>query len=128
MYTGAPLPDFDAPVCEADKANGFVHLCDQSALMFGSDRAQPVPYRPVVEVRHYLDWVVVLPCTSKQPAVSGDFFALTDSRIMWTKRQERRSFAFYRYEPVAPSHLKAKIGVMHQAARIELLAWLKQRI
>lgn len=42
------LPD---SVIEAGKADGFIHICEQAALMFGSDRREPTAHRPVVAIR-----------------------------------------------------------------------------
>jgi hypothetical protein len=116
-------------VAEAGKAEGFVHICDQSALEFGSDRKVPVKYRPVVSIRKDGPRAVVLPCTSKNNSGSPDFFELVnDKNVQWTKQWDgRRSFARGRYEVVDPVRMRAKVGVMPQSARIELLNWLKSR-
>jgi hypothetical protein len=118
-----------ADVAEAGKAEGFVHICDQSVLEFGSDRKIPVKYRPVVTLRKDGPRAVVLPCTSKDNSGSPDFFELVnDMRVQWVKPWDgRRSFARGRYEVVDPAHMRAKVGAMPQAARIELLNWLKSR-
>lgn len=119
------LPD---SVIEADKADGFIHVCEQAALMFGSDRRVPTAHRPVVAIRNDGPRVIVLPCSTKDNANSPDFFELNDKRVMWTRPSDgRSSFAYYRYEVVSGSRLKGKIGAMPQPARIELLAWLKSR-
>jgi len=119
------LPD---SVIDADKADGFIHICQQVALSFGSDRREPKDYRPVVAVRHDGPRVVVLPCTTKDQTNSPEFFELNDDRAIWTRPSDgRKSFANDRYEVVAGSHLKGKIGFMPQPARIDLLAWLKSR-
>ena len=119
------LPD---SVIEAGKADGFIHVCDQAALMFGSDRREPTAQRPVVAIRNDGPRMVVLPCTTKDNSGSPDFFELNDERVMWTRPSDcRKSFASYRYEVVPGSRLKGKIGVMPQPARIDLLAWLKSR-
>lgn len=113
---------------EADKADGFIHFCDQAALMFGSDRRDPKPTRPVVRIRNDGCRVVVLPCTTKDKTGFPDFFDLNDQRVMWIdKRLDRHSFARDRYEVVNGEMLKNKIGVMTQPARIDLLNWLKSR-
>jgi hypothetical protein len=111
------------------KAEGFVHVCDQSALMFGSDRKEPVKSRPVVSVRKDGLRAVVLPCTTKDQSADPDFFELVnDVHVQWTKPWDgRRSFACCRYEVIAPAHLRYKVGVMPQAARIEMFNWLKSR-
>jgi hypothetical protein len=119
------LPD---SVIEADKADGFIHICQQAALSFGSDRREPTDYRPVVAIRNDGPRVVVLPCTTQDHTRSPEFFELNEDRAKWTRASDgRKSFANYRYEVVAGSRLKGKIGVMPQPARIELLAWLKSR-
>lgn len=119
------LPD---SVIAAGKADGFVHLCEQSALSFGSDRRQPTVYRPIVAIRADGPRFIVLPCTSGAKTDQPDFFELNDKRVMWSRPStDQSSFAHYRYEVVAGGHLKGKIGVMPQAARIDLLSWLKTR-
>lgn len=120
------LPD---TVIEAGKADGFIHRCEQAALMFGSDRRQPTIHRPVVVVRNDGPRVIVLPCTTRDHTTSPEFFELDDKHVMWANPPDgRSSFAFYRYEVVARERLKKKaIGTMPQAARIELLNWLRSR-
>jgi hypothetical protein len=116
-------------VAEAGKAEGFVHICDQSVLEFGSDRKVPVKSRPVICIRKDGPRAVVLPCTSKDNSGSPDFFELVnDKDVQWAKPWDgRRSFARGRYEVVDPVHMRTKVGVMPQSARIELLNWLKAR-
>lgn len=129
MYTGLPTPDFQAVIASADKAEGFVHHCDQGALMFGQDRREPVATRPVVRVTRHDTRAVVLPCTSKPPSNPADFFELTPQRVMWKRLQaDRQTFAYWRYETVANFSLQGMIGMMPQSARIELLYWLRQKI
>jgi hypothetical protein len=120
------LPD---SIADAGKADGFVHVCEQAALMFGSDRRAPRAYRPVVAVRNDGPRFIVLPCTSKDRTHSPDFFQLDDQHVMWSSPSTgaRMSFAYCRYEIVAATRLKGKIGAMPQPARIELLTWLKAR-
>jgi hypothetical protein len=127
LYTGEkiPLPKF---VSLADKADGMVHLCEQSALVFGADRRTPVKYRPVVAIRSDGPQTVLLPCTTKLPDRADQFFQLHSNRVMWTQKNEGGdSYAYYRYEVVPRGSLHAKIGIMVQSARIELLQWLKSR-
>ena len=114
---------------ELGKAEGFVHVCDQTALMFGSDRRVPVASRPVVSVRKDGARAVVLPCTTKDHSTNPAFLELVnDQHVQWTRPWDgRRSFVSCRYEVVAPAHLHQKVGVMPQAARIRLLAWLMER-
>jgi len=128
MFTVRRVEVLPNAVIEADKADGFIHVCEQAALMFGSDRREPKPYRPVVRIRNDNSRVVVLPCTTKDQIGSPDFFELNDERVMWTHRPNgNNSFAHYRYEVIAGGSLKNKIGAMPQPARIELLKWLKSR-
>ena len=128
MFVARQTERLPEPVIEAGKAEGFVHLCDQSALNFGSNRREPTAYRPVVTVRGEGSRLVILPCTTKDNTGSPDFFELNAQRVMWTRPDDgRKSFANYRYEMVPAQRLRGKIGVMPQAARIDLLAWLKSR-
>ena len=113
-------------VVEADKADGFIHVCEQAALMFGSDRREPKAYRPIVRIRYDGSRAVVLPCTTKDKTDSPDFFELNDQRVQWSGSPDgRRSFAYYRCEVIAGDCVKNKIGIMTQNARIDLLNWLK---
>ncbi len=119
------LPTF---VTEADKADGLVHTCDQSALMFGSDRRNPTFQRPVVGIKNEGHRVVILPCTTKNHQDSPDFLELNKNRVMWSgEPRELTSYASYRYEVIDCSRLRKKIGIMPQIARLELLRWLKSR-
>lgn len=127
MFTGKPLPPLLPIIQEAGWAAGFIDLCPQARLMFGSDRRTPVAFRPVVEVRRDGVRMVVLPCTSRDQSRSADFFELTPERVMWTRPEAPRSFAFCRYEAVSCDVLHERIGVMPHPARIELLKWLKER-
>lgn len=121
----AQSPEF----AELGKADGFVHVCDQTALMFGSDRKVPVALRPVVSIRKDGTRDVVLPCTTKDHSCDADFFELVNEQhVLWVKPWDgRKCFAYWRYEVVAPVHLRQKIGVMLQSARIRLLQWLMER-
>ncbi|NVZ08218.1 hypothetical protein HW932_02955 [Allochromatium humboldtianum] len=128
MFTGRPLPPLPPVVTKANWAAGFVHICQQSALDFGSDRGIPVPSRPVVEVRADGVRIVVLPCTSKTQSTNPEFFELTPERIHWVRVDVTRSYAFYRYETVPVNALIGKkIGTMTHPARIDLMNWLKER-
>lgn len=123
----AALPE---SVTEAGKADGFVHVCDQSGLMFGSDRKIPVKFRPVISIKKDGPRTVVLPCTTKDSSASPEFFELIhDKHVHWVKRWDgHMSFACCRYEVIDPAHLQPKaVGAMPQPARIELLNWLKSR-
>ncbi len=121
--------DLPANVADAGKAEGFVFLCQQSALHFGSNRKIAVPTRPVVSLLRHAQRSVVLPCTSRNQESSRNFFELLDERnVMWTHpHEERRTFAYYRYEVVLPVSLGSKIGVMPQNARVDLLKWVCSR-
>lgn len=124
----AKLPD---SVSEAGVADGFIHVCQQSALMFGSDRQTPASTRPVVKIKQHGPRFVVLPCTTRANTGSMDFFALNENeRVIWVNPEKSgtTSMAYYRYEVISPqAFYKRKIGFMPQAARIELLHWLKSR-
>jgi hypothetical protein len=128
MFVPRKAEALPSAVAEAGKADGFVHICEQAALMFGSDRRNPTNYRPVVALRSDGPRVIVLPCTRKESQDNPDFFELDETHVMWSRPpNERRSFAYYRYEVVAGANLRGKIGAMPQPARIELLNWLKAR-
>lgn len=123
-----PLPD---PVTEAGFADGFIYICQQAALLFGSDRTTPTRSRPVVGIKQHGARVVVLPCTTRGKQESEQFFDLNkNDRVMWVSPEKSgtESMAYYRYELVAWQNLEQrKIGLMPQSARIELLDWLKAR-
>lgn len=127
MSAGESSPEVRPVSPEDGFAEGFVHLCRQRHLMFGSDRRVPVDARPVVRVRQDGVRAVVLPCTTKLPDRPADFFELTPDRVEWTRAGVESSRAFWRYEVVPRSVLEEKIGVMPHGARIDLLKWLMQR-
>lgn len=128
MYTGKPLPPLPSIIQEAGWAAGFIHVCRQSALGFGSDRKMPVATRPVVELRIDGNRRVVLPCTSQNKSPDAEFYELTvPDKVVWTRIFHGRTFVFRRYEAVLAEVLIEKIGVMPHPARITLLDWLKAR-
>lgn len=129
MFTGRPLPPLPTVVAEAGWAAGSLHVCQQSALEFGSNRREPVNCRPVVKIRPDGHRVVVLPCTRRDQAANPDFFDLNASgRVMWSLPPKASSFTYYRYETVSSDALVGKaIGVMSHPARINLIGWLKER-
>jgi hypothetical protein len=127
MYTGQPLPPLPSVVLDADWATGFVHLCQQTALDFGSNRRTPVALRPVLEVRKDGARAVVLPCTSQDKTANAQFYELGPDRVEWTRPSGNRSFAYSRYETVGTAVLRQKIGVMPHPARIALMQWIKGR-
>lgn len=128
MFVPGRVRTLPAFVVDAGKADGFIHVCEQSALDFGNDRREPTATRPVVGVRNDGPRVVVLPCTTKDHAGAPDFFELNSKRVMWSRPPDgRASFACARFEVVAGTRLKKMIGTMPQEARVELLAWLKGR-
>ena len=125
MYTGNPLPP---EVQEAGWAAGFIHLCQQSALGFGSNRRIPVAGRPIVEIRKDGSRAIVLPCTSQDKSSDSEFYELTSpDKVIWARPTHRRTFVFRRYEAVPNDALVEKIGAMPHPARIQLLEWLKGR-
>ena len=127
MYTGKEIPPLPPTLQSAGFADGFVQLCPQSALTFGSDRRIPVAMRPVVRIKFDGARAVILPCTTVEHRESPEFYELTPERVMWTQVQNRRSFAFWRYEVVSSGVVRDKVGVLHHAARIDLLSWLQSR-
>jgi hypothetical protein len=104
---------------------GMVRICDQTALTFGADRKCPTASRPVVDICRDAQFVVVLPCTSRHHTNNSLFYELTPKKVFWNRVPQKQSFAFYRYENVTANRLHAKIGMMDQSARIDLMAWLK---
>jgi len=128
MFTGfAPFQALPPSVADAGKADGFIHLCRQAALGFGSDRRTPVDFRPVVRLRAEPGRLVVLPCTRTHSTDSDEFFALTADRTMWTRAQAGEGAAFWRYEVVPVESAPDKIGMLTQSARVDLLKWLRGR-
>ena len=129
MFTGQPIPPYvPAIIDEAAYADGFVYLCLQSALGFGSNRRIPVAKRPVTAVRPDGAWVIVLPNTSQDHSNDPNFFELTPERVRWLQASEQPSFVYYRYETVSVEVLgRKKIGVMSHPARLDLMSWLKER-
>lgn len=127
MFTGSPLPPLPVSVQDSAKADGYIHLCRQSALEFGSNRRTPVDFRPAVRLKTDGDRYVVLPCTGQVQVDESKFFALTAERVMWTKPSHKSSHAFWRYEVVPATAAPNMIGCLTQGARIDLLAWLRGR-
>lgn len=113
-------------VATLDKANGMIWIANQKALVFGSNRKTPVARRPVVALRRDGDRVAVLPCTSKSGSRSDSFFELNEQRVMWQRKANQLSFAYYRWEVVHADAMRHKIGTMNQPARIDLLKWLRE--
>jgi len=124
MFTGQPVPPYlPSIVDEAAYADGFIYLCPQSLLGFGSDRRIPV-----TAVRPDGARVIVLPNTSQDRSNHPDFFELTPERVRWVRASEQRSFVSCRYELVPAEALgRKKIGVMSHPARLDLMSWLKER-
>lgn len=127
MYTGLPFKPLPPSVADAGKADGFIHLCRQSALGFGSDRRTPVDFRPVVRLRSEPGRFVVLPCTRSNSVDSAEFFALTAERAMWKRPDSDPGAAFWRYEVVSAEEAPDMIGTLTQSARVDLLKWLRGR-
>lgn len=128
---GNKTPDLPDSVREAGVADGFVYVCSQGALIFGSNRKLPKPSRPVVAIKPHGERLVVLPCTTRDQRGSAEFFDLDEKqRVTWVNqvKDKPHSFAYYRYELIDSASLQKKaIGMMAQPHRIELLNWLKSR-
>lgn len=127
MFTGFVPPPLPASVSEAGKADGFIHLCRQSALEFGANRRMPVAFRPVVRLKADGDRLVILPCTSRKQVDQNDFFVLCADRVSWKNPSPGTSYAYWRYEVVPATLAPNMIGCLLQSARIDLLTWLKGR-
>jgi len=128
-----PLEAFGTPSAQdwqEVKADGIQYRCPQPSLVFGSDRRVPVNTRPVISLRRENGYHYVLPCTGRYPPTPpGDFFELTEERFFPTRKWEpgQHSSAYYRAEVVPEQVLDKKTGMLTQAARLELAAWLRTR-
>jgi hypothetical protein len=128
MFRASGPRTLPADIAEDGKADGIIHLCEQAALEFGSNRREPTFARPVVAIKDGGPGTVVLPCTTKQQSGSPDFYELTSPPVVWTQPKVAvPSYASYRYEVVPRRHFVKKIGLIPQGPRIDLLNWLISR-
>jgi hypothetical protein len=128
MFTGNPLPaSLPADLVSAGKADGFVQLCQQQFLHFGSDRRTPVDYRPVVLLKSFGGRLAVLPCTTQVQREPDALFVLDTQRVFWTRPNQPRSGAHWRYEMIDAEHATLRIGTLTQNARVDLLKWIAER-
>jgi hypothetical protein len=128
MFRATRPKALPADIAQDGKADGIIHLCEQAALEFGSDRREPSFARPVVAIKDGGPGTVVLPCTTRPHSGSPDFYELASPPVVWTQTKATvPSYAFYRYEVVPRQHFLKKIGLLPQGPRIDLLNWLISR-
>ena len=127
MFRQKPLislsPD-QAPT--TDWAHGFHYLAPQTALLFGSDRREPVPWRPGVSLARRGIFTLLLPAT-RRPNL--EFFHLKPGDLSFTKQSPKErtdSYLSYQYEAVSHDRL-IELGVLRHGLRIDIAAWLQQR-
>lgn len=120
----SPSPD---PAPSADWAHGFHYLAPQSALIFGSDRREPVAWRPGVSLARHGLFTLLLPATRRpNPA----FFHLKPTD--WFPRRPppkppTDGYLSHQYEAVAHDRLIA-LGVLRHGLRIQIADWLNRRL
>ncbi|MCC7220872.1 MAG: hypothetical protein IT490_09110 [Candidatus Contendobacter sp.] len=120
----SPPPDA-AP--SPDWAHGFHYLAPQSALIFGSDRREPVTWRPGVSLARRGAFTLVLPATRRPHA---HFFHIQpDDLLLKTPAREplTDSYLCYQYEAVRHDQLLER-GILRHGLRLDIAAWLKQRL
>lgn len=128
MFTGSPIPESLPPeLVAAGKADGFVQLCQQQQLHFGSDRRKPVDYRPVVVLRAHGGRLAVLPCTTQVEREPEALFRLSAQRVFWTRPNQPESGAYWRYEMIDGRAASLRIGTLTQGARVDLWKWITER-
>lgn len=114
----APSPDW---------AHGFHYLAPQSALIFGSDRREPVTWRPGVSLARRGAFTLLLPATRRP---NPKFFHIkTDD---WFPRRSPAEpptdgYLSYQYEAVTHDRL-IELGVLRHGLRLDIATWLKQRL
>lgn len=108
-------------------ADGFIHLIRQTALVFGSDRKEPVEWRPCLTLTRQEPAVTVLPATRKGKVGHPDYFALPSDQTLFRDKPAKPGFLFYRYETLHPSKLGQKIGVIPHPIRLAVMAWVVDR-
>ena len=115
--TPKPLP------AELDKAHGFLWWCDQSALVFGSDRRQPTATRMTLSLIRGWQRSAVLPATTQaNPA----FYRLDPARFLTHGQERRESWLCPRYETVDNDWLLHKAGLVDQTTRVSIVHWLRE--
>jgi len=112
---------------QAEFAQGKCYLARQSALVFGRNRREPLPWRPVVSWALDGPRVYVLPSTTKQ---YPDFFFLVRDRCFLKRRHEdaRDSYLCPRVEPLSLPDL-IELGTLDHPTRLDIADWKRaQRI
>jgi len=120
-------PPATAATPPLDPVDGFLFKTPQRSLLFGSNRATPVAYRPTLSVIRRDGFVSVLPATS-QHRDRPEFFALAKDEVQWQRPDQRTTYLYCRYETLAGPDLGAKIGVISQNARMNVARWLNRII
>jgi hypothetical protein len=122
-----PLSSFSDPAPSADWAHGFRYLAPQTALLFGSDRREPVAWRPGVSLARRGLFTLLLPATRRP---NPEFFRLEPGELSFTKQPPKEphtdSYLSHQYEAVAHDRL-IELGVLRHGLRIDIAAWLQQR-
>jgi hypothetical protein len=100
------------------------YVVNQDRLVFGSDRAVPVPFRPAVSLARTGALFVVLPSTTKKNA---GFFRL-EAGTCFEKRQrapseKRTGYLTPRYETVHRCDAR-EVGVLPHGQRVAIAEWL----
>ena len=123
-------PPSPAPIGPSDGAtqfaHGFCYLSPQSVLAFGSDRREPVSWRPVVSLRAKRGIRYVLPATTKPRA---DFFHLEKERcfVSGARPIEKDGYLAPWVEAVRLGEL-IELGVLPHPDRLAIGAWFQVRL
>jgi len=123
LYQRRPKPQASLP--KADFAHGKCYLAQQSALVFGSDRREPVYRRPVVS------WALVGPRAYIFPATTHqhrDFFHLPHGKCFLKRphEDERDSYLCHRVEALSLVDL-IELGILDHPTRLAIAAWKRDR-
>jgi hypothetical protein len=106
-----------------DFAHGFCYLARQQCLHFGSDRKQPIQWRPAVSLKQYGARLYVLPSTSQtNPA----YFHLRPDQCLRKKpppQPAQDSYLYWVAEAVDRDCL-IEIGILPHPVRIQIAEWL----
>lgn len=119
LYQRRPGPY--APTPDADFAQGKCYLVKQSALLFGSDRHDPVEWRVVVAWATLGSRIYVFPATTKRQA---DFFPIPRGKCFLKRPHagERDSYLCPRIEAV-PHNALIELGMLDHPTRLAIANW-----
>lgn len=123
LYQRRPKRQSSPP--QAEFAQGKCYLARQSALVFGSNRRNPVEWRVVVSWALVGPRLYVLPSTTKQ---HPEFFFLPRDRCFLKRRHEdaRDSYLCPRVEALSLADL-IELGILDQPTRLDIADWKRKQ-